>query len=134
VGDRIEIGAGLLAAVGLLVVRSEAPVLWQGMTEDGLPFVALSAVGGVGALVAIGAGAYRLARIGSAVAVGAVLWGWGAAQWPHLIVPDVTAQAAAAPGSTMRVVAIGFTIGGLLLAPSLLLLFRVFKGRAVEAR
>jgi cytochrome d ubiquinol oxidase subunit II len=70
---------------------------------------------------------YTIARAASAVAVGAVLWGWGAAQWPHLIVPDVTAEAAAAPAATIRIVAIGFTVGGLLLAPSLLLLFRVFK-------
>lgn len=119
--------AGLLAAAGLLLVRSEAPVLWDGMTERGLPLVALSAAGGIASIGAMSRGAYRIARAGAAVAVGAVLWGWGAAQWPYLIVPDVTAEAAAAPEDTVRLVAIGFTVGGLLLAPSLLVLFRVFK-------
>lgn len=128
--------AGILAAVGLIVVRDQAPVLWQGMTERGIPFVALSAIGGLGSLVAIAAGASRLARVAAAIAVGAVLWAWGAAQWPFLVVPDVTAEAAAAPEATVRVVAIGFTAGGALLAPSLFLLFRVFKtsGRAAETR
>ena len=128
--------AGILAAIGLFVVRDQAPVLWQGMTERGIPFVALSAVGGLGSIVALAAGAGRLARIAAAVAVGAVLWAWGAAQWPYLVVPDVTAEAAAAPEATLRVVAIGFTAGGALLAPSLLLLFHVFKtsGRAAETR
>jgi cytochrome d ubiquinol oxidase subunit II len=120
--------AGALAAVGLVVVRSEAPVLWEGMTDRGLPFVGLSALGGLASIAAMIRRADRLARGATAVAVGAVLWGWGAAQWPYLIVPDVTAEAAAAPADTVRLVAIGFTVGGLLLAPSLLALFRVFKG------
>jgi cytochrome d ubiquinol oxidase subunit II len=119
--------AGLLAATGLLVVNAEAPVLWDGMTERGLPFVALSALGGVSSLAAMAARRYRIARIAAALAVGAVLWGWGAAQWPYLVVPDVTAEASAAPNDTVRLVAIGFTVGGLLLLPSLLALFRVFK-------
>lgn len=130
------VAAGILAAIGLIVVRDQAPILWQGMIERGIPFVALSAIGGLGSLVAIAAGASRLARLAAAVAVGAVLWAWGAAQWPYLVVPDVTAEAAAAPEATVRVVAIGFTVGGAVLAPSLLLLFHVFKTseRTAETR
>jgi cytochrome d ubiquinol oxidase subunit II len=125
--------AGAFAAAGLLVVRSQAPVLWEGMTERGPAFVALSALGGLASLAAMARRAYRLARIGAAVAVGAVLWGWGAAQWPFLVVPDVTAEAAAAPEATVRIVAVGFTVGGLLLAPCLLFLFRVFKTAGTSA-
>ncbi len=125
------IAAGLLAAAGLLIVRSDAPVLWDGMIERGLPFVALSVLGGLASLAAMAAARYRLARAAAALAVGAVLWAWGAAQWPYLVVPDVTAEASAAPSDTIRIVAIGFTVGGLLLLPSLLLLFRVFKGADV---
>jgi cytochrome d ubiquinol oxidase subunit II len=49
------------------------------------------------------------------------------AQWPYLIVPDVTVTSAAAPDATLRVVIIGFALGGAVLAPSLFLLFRIFK-------
>ncbi len=119
--------AGLLAAAGLVVVRSQAPVLWDGMIERGLPFVVLSAAGGVVSIGAIAARRSGWARAAAAVAVGSVLWAWGAAQWPYLVVPDVTAEASAAPADTVRIVAIGFTVGGLLLLPSLLLLFRLFK-------
>jgi cytochrome d ubiquinol oxidase subunit II len=125
--------AGLFAAAGLVVVRAEAPILWAGMIDRGLPFVALSAVCGIASLSGIAVRAYRLARIAAAGAVAAVLWGWGAAQWPFLVVPDVTVDAAAAPEGTMRVVAVGFTIGGALLIPSLLLLFRVFKAAGTSA-
>jgi cytochrome d ubiquinol oxidase subunit II len=119
--------AGVLAVVGLVLVHSQAPVLWDGMIERGVPFVALSAVGGAGSLAAMAARRYGPARLAAGLAVGAVLWGWGAAQWPYLVVPDVTAEASAAPASTLRLVAIGFTAGGLLLIPALLALFRVFK-------
>jgi cytochrome d ubiquinol oxidase subunit II len=68
------------------------------------------------------------------VAVASVVVGWGVAQWPFLIVPDVTAAGAAAPAAALRPIAIGYLIGGALLAPSLWALFRVFKvGRAMRS-
>ena len=127
--------AGLLAAVGLVLVRSEAPVLWEGMRHAGLLFALASAVAGVGSLVAVWTRRYRLARMGAIVAVASVLFGWGVAQWPYLIVPDVTVTAAAAPECTLRVVIVGYALGGAVLAPSLFLLFRIFKiASATEAR
>jgi cytochrome bd ubiquinol oxidase subunit II len=119
--------AGALAAIGLPLVRSEAPVLWDGMLHAGLAFALVSAAGGVVSLVAVWGRRYRLARVGAIVAVSSVLFGWGVSQWPYLIVPDVTVSDAAAPEPTLRVVAIGFTIGAIVLAPSLFLLFRIFK-------
>jgi cytochrome bd ubiquinol oxidase subunit II len=119
--------AGVLAAVGLVLVRAEAPVLWEGMRESGLLFAALSAIAGVGSLVSVWSRRYRLARAGAVAAVASVLFGWGVAQWPYLIVPDVTVTSAAAPEGTLRVVVVGFAIGGAVLAPSLYLLFRIFK-------
>jgi cytochrome bd ubiquinol oxidase subunit II len=119
--------AGALAAIGLLLVRAEAPVLWKGMLDAGLAFAVVSALGGIVSLTAVWRGRYRVARAGAVVAVASVLFGWGVSQWPYLIVPDVTVADAAAPEATLRVVTIGFAIGGALLAPSLYLLFRIFK-------
>jgi cytochrome d ubiquinol oxidase subunit II len=119
--------AGALAAAGLVLVRAEAPVLWEGMRDAGLLFAASSAVAGVGSLFFVSSRRYRLARAGAVVAVASVLFGWGVAQWPYLIVPDVTVTDAAAPDATLRVVIIGFALGGAVLAPSLFLLFRIFK-------
>jgi cytochrome bd ubiquinol oxidase subunit II len=119
--------AGALAAIGLMLVRAEAPILWEGMLDAGLAFAVVSALGGLVSLVAVWRRRYRIARAGAVVAVASVLFGWGVSQWPYLIVPDVTVADAAAPEATLRVVAIGFAIGGALLAPSLYLLFRIFK-------
>jgi cytochrome bd ubiquinol oxidase subunit II len=119
--------AGALAAAGLVLVRAEAPVLWEGMRDAGLLFAAVSAIAGLGSLFFVRSRRYRLARAGAVVAVASVLFGWGVAQWPYLIVPDVTVTDAAAPDATLRVVIIGFALGGAVLAPSLYLLFRIFK-------
>jgi cytochrome d ubiquinol oxidase subunit II len=119
--------AGALAAAGLVLVRAEAPVLWEGMRDAGLLFAAVSAIAGLGSLFFVWSRRYRLARAGAVVAVASVLFGWGVAQWPYLIVPDVTVTDAAAPDATLRVVIIGFALGGAVLAPSLYLLFRIFK-------
>jgi len=121
------LAAGALAAIGLLAIRAGAPVLWSGMLQDGWPFVLASAIAGTVALAATVRGRERITRAAAAVAVAAVVAGWGVAQWPYLIVPDVTAADAAAPAASLRAIAIGCVVGGVLLAPSLLLLFRVFK-------
>ena len=111
--------SGVVATLGLVVTRSVSPQLWHGM---------LSAVGGIASLWAVMRRRYRFARVGAAVAVASVVTGWGVAQWPYLIVPDLTVADAAAPANALRPLAVGFAVGSLLLAPSLLVLFRVFKG------
>jgi cytochrome d ubiquinol oxidase subunit II len=121
------LAAGALAGAGLVVVALDAPQLWAGMREDGWPLVLLSAAGGIASLLLIVRRHDRSARVAAAVAVGSVVAGWGVAQWPYLIAPDLTAADAAAPVSALRPIAVGLVAGGVLLAPSLLLLFRVFK-------
>jgi cytochrome d ubiquinol oxidase subunit II len=103
------------------------------MLQDGWPLVALSAIGGLTSFGATFRGRERVARLGAAIAVGSVVAGWGVAQWPYLIVPDLTASDAAAPASSLRPIAIGFAIGAALVLPSLLLLFRVFKSSGAQA-
>ena len=103
-------------------------VLWNGMLEDGWPFVVLVGRRGrrrAGRDATGGASASR--DRAAAVAVASVIAGWGVAQWPYLIVPDLTAAEAAAPKSSLGPIVIGLVVGAALVAPSLFLLFRVFK-------
>lgn len=118
---------GALAGAGLIVVETDAPVLWEGMLARGLPFAVISAAGGIASMAAAYRRRYDIARAGAAVAVAAVLAGWGAAQWPLLIVPDVSITEAAAPQGALGPIAFGLLIGGTLLAPSLWYLFKIFK-------
>jgi cytochrome d ubiquinol oxidase subunit II len=70
---------------------------------------------------------YRLARISAVAQVAFLLIGWGLAQNPYLIHPDLTLQQAAAPPATLRFVLYSLPFGMALLIPSLLFLFAVFK-------
>ena len=56
-----------------------------------------------------------------------ILWGWPLAQFPYLLPPHTTIEAAAGPPSTLRLVLVTLALGGLILFPSLAYLFRIFK-------
>ena len=55
--------------------------------------------------------------------------GWGLAQFPHLVTPDVTIQNAAAPESTLKLLLIALGAGAVVLLPSLFYLFQILRGR-----
>jgi cytochrome d ubiquinol oxidase subunit II len=85
---------------------------------------------GVAALAAFGAlwrRRYALARITAAAQVALILWGWGVAQYPYMLPPDLTIAGAAAPKVTLELVLIVLGLGAIVLFPSLYYLFRVFK-------
>lgn len=72
---------------------------------------------------------YGLSRIFAAGEIVLLLLGWGLAHHHYLIYPDLTLAHAAAPRATLAFVLGSLPFGAALLAPSLWLLFRVFKGQ-----
>lgn len=121
-----------LAVVALPLLRWEAPHLWDGLTSVRAAPVLASGV--AAALVsgwALLRRYFRLARVAAVAQVSLLLLGWGLAQYPYLIYPDVTLRAAAAPDATLLFVLYSLPIGMALLLPSLWLLFRVFKSEAL---
>ena len=88
-----------------------------------LPGVVLALASGVALLLR----RWRVARVCAAAQAVLLLAGWGVAQYPYLVYPDVTIHAAAAPAPTLRFLALSVIPGGALLVPSLWFLFRVFK-------
>jgi cytochrome d ubiquinol oxidase subunit II len=121
---RRAIGAGALvfvaAALGL-VLSGQAPLV-------GARLVALTGIAAVCAFIALWTRRYRAARVAAAAQVSLVLWGWGLAQFPYLLPPDLTIAGAAAPAITLRLALGVLGLGALVLFPSLYYLFRVFKG------
>jgi cytochrome bd ubiquinol oxidase subunit II len=118
-----------LAAVTLWIAAEDAPRLWSELTHRrAAPVLA----GGVFlALVSTGAifiRRYPLGRVAAAGQVVLLLLGWGLAQYPYLIYPDVTLAESAAPPATLRFFLWTLLPGGLTLIPSLWFLFAVFKG------
>ncbi|MCG8351454.1 MAG: cytochrome d ubiquinol oxidase subunit II [Chloroflexales bacterium] len=118
-----------LSVVLLPLLATEAPFLWSGLTQ--LRAAPIIVVGAGAALLsgwALLRRQHRLARGATVAQVACLLAGWGVAQYPFLIYPDVTLASAAANPATLRFVLYTLPLGIALLAPSLWLLFKVFKG------
>ena len=122
--------AVFVAAFGTLgLALLGAPLMGRGLTAA--PWApALHLVTGVAAVAAIWAlwsRRFRLARVAAAIQVSLILWGWALAQYPYLVPPDLTIRAAAAPRITLVLSLWVLGLGTLVLFPSLVYLFRVFK-------
>jgi cytochrome d ubiquinol oxidase subunit II len=122
--------AGAAALAGLVVVRHDARPIWDGLTGGaGLVAVAASALGGLATVVLVLRRRYGLARLSAAVAVAAIIAGWGLAQRPRFL-PGLTIEQAAAGRSTIVALIVSLAIGGVILIPSLAFLFGlVLRGR-----
>jgi cytochrome d ubiquinol oxidase subunit II len=118
---------GACSVAGLVVLHSSAPGAYGRLTGHALPLVVAAAAAGVTALALAGKGWLVPLRLAAAAAVAAVLWGWGAAQYPYLLPPGrlghggggLSVGAAAAPGATLSATVICVVIGGVLVLPSL---------------
>lgn len=131
---RRALGAGgVVVAAALatgLLGRAAAPVLFAGLTSRpwSVPFFLVTLAVAAGALVAILTRRVLTARVLAAAEVGLLITSWAAGQFPYLVVPDLTLDAAAAPARTQVALLVALALGALTLVPSLWLLFRVFKG------
>jgi cytochrome d ubiquinol oxidase subunit II len=125
--------AGAVALGGLLVVRSDAERIYEGLTSGGgLVAVLASAAAGAATLLFVVLRRFEAARWSAAVAVGAVVAGWALAQRPQLL-PGLTVDQAAAGDATLIALLVSLAIGAVILIPSLVLLFgMVVRGRFDE--
>ncbi|MGV9250429.1 cytochrome d ubiquinol oxidase subunit II [Streptomyces sp. NPDC003697] len=117
------LATGVVALAGIAVLRADAPALFHGLTHRALPLVLLSAAGGIAGLVLLVLRRYAAARAAAALAVAAVLWAWGVAQYPAMLVGSLTVQQAAARPAVLWACLISLAVGAVLLVPSLWLLY-----------
>ena len=126
-------GAALVpvAVVVFVASSSGAPGIRAGLTSWWGLLIIAGAVGcSVMALAGLWQRRFRLARIAAVGQVALILSGGSVAQYPDIVAPDVTIMNAHAPEVTLRLLIIVVAVGGLVLVPSLVFLFRLFKGRA----
>jgi cytochrome d ubiquinol oxidase subunit II len=123
----------LIGAVAALLARAETPILWQGLIGKALPFSAGAVLLGLGCAAALLLNAYLAARVLVAAETVCILVAWGVAQWPYLIVPDVTVQNAASPASILGPLLIASLLGLAVLLPSLWYLLSTVKRRATAS-
>ncbi|HEY8924126.1 MAG TPA: cytochrome d ubiquinol oxidase subunit II, partial [Polyangia bacterium] len=102
---------------------------WDGLIHRwwALPFHAATAAAAVGTLRSLWHRQFRRARVLAGTQTALILIGWATAQYPYLVVPDLTIWNVAAPARTRTLLLGALAAGVPVLVPSLWLLFRVFK-------
>ncbi len=125
------LAAGGLSIAGLLVVRDDAPELYDGLTSGlGLALVITAVLIGVVTLGLIWSNRFEPARFTSGLAVGAVLVGMAVAMRPDFLPGQLTFEDAAAGDSTLIATLIVIAIALAVIVPSLAWLYRLtLQGR-----
>ena len=90
------VAAGIVAVAGIFVLHADARYIYDGLVNEGLPLVIASVVFGAAALLFLWRDARRGVRVLAVGAVVAVIWGWGAAQYPYLLPEKLTVADGAA--------------------------------------
>lgn len=114
---------GALAVADLLVARTDAHRLFDRLTGVALPATIVSVACGVLALVLMRRGMHVVVRTFGAVAVAALVMGWGIAQYPYLLGDHAGIAASASPDASLTVLVVVFGAASLLVAPSMVLLY-----------
>jgi cytochrome bd ubiquinol oxidase subunit II len=125
--------AGALAVAGIFALHDEARYLYDRLTDEALPLVIVSAICGLGVLVLLLRGARGQAlRPLSVIAVVAVIWGWGVAQFPYLLPTSLKISHSAAPEATLDAVFVVFAIAVVVVLPALGLLYWLSQRELLE--
>ncbi|MGE5189147.1 MAG: cytochrome d ubiquinol oxidase subunit II [Gemmatimonadota bacterium] len=131
--------AGATAFLSVLVpvmARSGAPGFYAALTGSdwSVPLVILTGTAALGAYMSLRLRVYALARGCAALQSALVIIGWGLAQFPYLVRPGMTVHGAAAAPAMLRLLILALSGGAVLLFPSIILLFRIFKKDVLSGR
>jgi cytochrome d ubiquinol oxidase subunit II len=120
--------AGAVSAAGVVVLHFDAERLFHRLVEGpGVAALVASLVLGVTTIVLVHRRRFEPGRYTAAGAVGATIVGWALAQQP-VFLRSLTIAQAAAPHDTEVAVVIVVVAGGVILFPSLALLFKLTLG------
>lgn len=119
----VGVVTGLVVFAGLFPLRSDSPTLFDGLSGRALPLVLLSGAAGLATLVLIYRRCYAFARLTAVGAVSTVVLGWGVAQYPWLLVDEITFVDAAGAPATLRALVFAVALAGLIVLPALGYLF-----------
>lgn len=122
---------GIMAGVSLLLSAKGAPSIRQGLGNSlwSIPFHISTGAVAIWAICAIWKRHFHLARVLVPIQVVLIILGWGFAQFPYLVAPNLTFSNTAAPNSVLRPVFVIVIIGGIILIPAFWYLYAVFKGK-----
>jgi cytochrome d ubiquinol oxidase subunit II len=126
--------AGAVAAAGIWVLAVDTPSLFEGLISPrGVVLMAASAIGGLLSLWLLVTRRYLAARPAAALATVAVLWGWGAAQYPWILEDVASIEDYAASDPVLWGLVGAFVLAAALVVPSLFWMYRLTESRALDA-
>lgn len=121
----VGIVTGAAAMIAIVPLTADAPTLASGLTGRAAPLMLMSAAAGTMTLWSLHRNRVRHARTAGVIAVASVVAGWGAAQYPWLLVDHTTL----ADGAGNRAALIGLLVASgaaaVLVLPPLVYLFRL---------
>ena len=121
---------GVLVFAALVPITRDAPTLSDGLTGRAAPLIIVSGLAGVATLVLLFRRRYSVARYAAVVAVSAVVSGWGVAQYPWLLVDEVTIEEGAGAPATLRALLVAVVLAAVIVLPALAYLFRLTQTQA----
>jgi cytochrome d ubiquinol oxidase subunit II len=128
----VAVVAGALGIAAAVEVHEDYHPLYAGLVSfPGLAGVIVSLGAGAATMVLVWRRHFDLARGSAALAVAGMIAGWALAQEPVLL-PGLTVGDAASAQTTLVAALIAVVAGGILLFPSLALLFRLLLGGRLD--
>ncbi|HEY2505200.1 MAG TPA: cytochrome d ubiquinol oxidase subunit II [Streptosporangiaceae bacterium] len=126
---------GALAGGTFAELSTSAPHVFTRLTGIALPLVAVSIAAGIAVLCMIWLRWYHPLglRVVAAIAVAAVVWGWGLAQYPYLFPTSLLLAAGSAPTASLVTEFVVTGLAILLVAPGFVLLYLLQQRRVLTA-
>jgi cytochrome d ubiquinol oxidase subunit II len=121
----VGVVTGLIVFAGLYPVSHDAPTLAAGLRTHAAPLLLTALAAGVAAVWLVVRRRYATARVAAVVAVASVITGWGAGQYPWLLVDEVTINDAAGADATLVGLLVVVALAGVIVLPALAYLLRL---------
>ncbi len=120
------VAAGLVAGVGIFVLRDDAKYVFDGLVTRALPIVIASVLLGVISLVMLLRRSHaHLTRVTAALAVATLVLSWGVAQWDYILPETLTLEQASAPEGTQVALIVAAVLLAVLVGPAFIWLYRL---------
>ena len=114
---------GLVVFAALVPIERDAPTLAEGLEGRAAPLIIASGITGAATLVLLFRRRYAIARLTAVAAVSTVALGWGVAQYPWMLVDQVTIEQAAGAPATLTGLLIVVALAGVIVLPALAYLY-----------
>ncbi|WP_028644113.1 cytochrome d ubiquinol oxidase subunit II [Nocardioides sp. URHA0020] len=121
----VGVVTGAVVFVALVPIIHDATTLSEGLTGRAAPLILASGLTGAATLVLLARRRFPAARLTAVVAVATVLLGWGVAQYPWMLVDEVTIDQGAGADATLVAILVAVALAIVLVLPALGYLFRL---------